>query len=312
MNIVHLKYAVEVEKTGSISQAAENLFMAQPNLSKAIKELENNLGITIFKRTSKGVKATKKGEEFLSYAKGLLDQMAQIEERYQQTRDDKISFGICTPRASYITHAFTNFINNLDVEQGMDIDFKETGTIDAINSIIDGEEGVGIIRYPVIHEDYFSGLIQNKDIECQSIFEFQYVALMSEEHPMAHKEILDPNDLSDYIEIIHGDTTMPYLSVKENLKENNSQESGRREIYVYERGSQFDILCNVKTSYMWVSPIPEDLLQRNRLVQKSCVAADRTYRDAIIYNKTMKGNKLIDDFLKEINHSIQKLMKKSY
>ena len=312
MNVVHLKYAVEVEKTGSISQAAENLFMAQPNLSKAIKELENNLGITIFKRTSKGVEPTKKGLEFLTYAKGLLDQMEQIEERYQRTKRDRISFGICTPRASYITQAFTNFINSLDPGQGIDIDFKETGTVDAITNVVDGEEEVAIIRYPILHEDYFSGLIQNKGIECRSVFEFEYLALMPNKHPMADKELLDPEDLSKYTEIIHGDTTMPYLSVKENLKENSSQIEGKREIYVYERGSQFDILCNVETSYMWVSPIPDELLRRYQLVQKPCKAADRKYRDAIIYHKYLKGNPLIDGFLNEINKVIKELNQQTY
>lgn len=72
MNLLHVKYAVEVEKTCSINKAAENLFMAQPNLSRAIKELEESLGITIFKRTSKGMLVTAKGEEFLDYAKQLL------------------------------------------------------------------------------------------------------------------------------------------------------------------------------------------------------------------------------------------------
>lgn len=307
MNVVHLRYAVEVEKTGSISQAAENLYMAQPNLSKAIKELETNLGITIFKRTSRGVAATKKGKEFLSYAKSLLDQLEQIEEMYQQKKNDKISFGICTPRASYITHAFTNFVSNIDESQGIDIDFKETGTIDAINSVIDGEEEVAIIRYPAIHEDYFGGLIQNKGIECEKVFEFEYMVLMSQQHPMAQKKVLGLNDLSDYIEIIHGDTTMPYLSVKENLRENGSLGEGKREIYVYERGSQFDILCNVKTSYMWASPVPKSLLERNRLVQKSCEAADRKYRDVLIYHKNMKDNRLLKEFLAEIQNTIRQM-----
>lgn len=61
MNTLHFKYAVEVERTGSITQAADNLYMAQPNLSKAIKELEDTLGITVFKRTSRGMVPTKKG-----------------------------------------------------------------------------------------------------------------------------------------------------------------------------------------------------------------------------------------------------------
>lgn len=82
MNTLHFKYAVEVEKTGSISQAAENLFMAQPNLSKAIRELEDTLGITIFRRTSKGVVPTDEGSEFLQYARNIMKQIDNMESIY--------------------------------------------------------------------------------------------------------------------------------------------------------------------------------------------------------------------------------------
>ncbi len=85
MNLQHLKYAVEVEKTGSITQAAENLYMGQPNLSKAIKELEGTLGVAIFKRTSKGVLPTAQGKEFLRYAKSILDQVERM-QKLEQTR----------------------------------------------------------------------------------------------------------------------------------------------------------------------------------------------------------------------------------
>ena len=72
MNTLHFKYAVEVEQTRSITQAAENLYMAQPNLSKAIRELEENLGFTVFERTSRGVVPTRRGVEFLKLARGVL------------------------------------------------------------------------------------------------------------------------------------------------------------------------------------------------------------------------------------------------
>ena len=95
MNLQHIKYAVEVQKTGSITQAAENLYMGQPNLSKAIRELEKSLGIVIFKRTSKGVLPTAQGEEFLRYAKSILDQVQRIEDLYhssgERTRLDRKS-----------------------------------------------------------------------------------------------------------------------------------------------------------------------------------------------------------------------------
>ena len=79
MNFLHIKYIVEVENTGSITKAANNFYMGQPYLSKAIKELEAEIGITIFKRTAKGVIPTKKGAEFLTYAKTILSQMDELE-----------------------------------------------------------------------------------------------------------------------------------------------------------------------------------------------------------------------------------------
>ena len=92
MNLQHLKYAVEVEKTGSITQAAENLYMGQPNLSKAIKELEGTLGVILFKRTSKGVLPTAQGKEFLRYAKSILDQVERMEELYRSGGEGRLYF----------------------------------------------------------------------------------------------------------------------------------------------------------------------------------------------------------------------------
>ena len=81
MNILHLKYALEIDKYKSINKAAEMLFMSQPNLSRALKELEDDLGISIFKRTSKGMDTTMQGEEFLSYAKKILAQIDEVENK---------------------------------------------------------------------------------------------------------------------------------------------------------------------------------------------------------------------------------------
>ena len=84
MNLLHLKYVVEVYQTKSFTKAAENLYMGQPNLSRAIKELEQSLGITIFRRTSRGIEITEAGEEFVHYAKKILQEVDVVEKRYTQ------------------------------------------------------------------------------------------------------------------------------------------------------------------------------------------------------------------------------------
>jgi biotin operon repressor len=92
MNIQHLKYAVKVGKTGSITQVADNLYMGQPNLSKAIRELKSSMGIAIFKRTGKGVVPTKKGQEFLGYARSILSQIEEMESLYKSEKANKQRF----------------------------------------------------------------------------------------------------------------------------------------------------------------------------------------------------------------------------
>ena len=109
MNIAYLKYAIEIAKTGSINKAAENLFIAQPNLSRAIKELEASLGVEIFERTSKGMVLTADGEKLIQYSKNALSQFDEIENMFTKDKIDTQAFSISVPRASYISHAFVQF-----------------------------------------------------------------------------------------------------------------------------------------------------------------------------------------------------------
>ena len=116
MNILHMKYAVEVARAGSLNKAAQTLLIAQPNLSRSIKELEGELGITIFDRSSKGMKLTLEGEEFIGYAQNILHQIEQMEKMYKDTSVPKQRFSISVPRASYISEAFARFSCQLSPE----------------------------------------------------------------------------------------------------------------------------------------------------------------------------------------------------
>ena len=114
MNLLHLKYVIEVAKAGSISKAASNLYMNQPHLSKTIKDLEENMQIIIFERTSKGVIPTKKGAEFIERAKSIIMQVEEMEAMYQGYDDKSVHLDICVPRASYVANAFTNYLSMIN------------------------------------------------------------------------------------------------------------------------------------------------------------------------------------------------------
>ena len=116
MNILHLKYAVEVANAGSINKAAKSLYMGQPNLSRAIKELEGTLNIAIFDRSAKGMVPTPEGEQFLEYAKKILAEIDEIEAVYRDGVTQKQRFSISVPRASYISEAFATFSTGIGVD----------------------------------------------------------------------------------------------------------------------------------------------------------------------------------------------------
>lgn len=297
MNLLHLKYAVEVEKTGSITQAAENLFMGQPNLSKAIKELEASIGFLIFKRTSKGVVATPEGAEFLKQARAILAQMEALEAKYHPNRDDRVSFRVCIPRASYIAYAFANFVKRLDSGKGMEINFRETSSVETVNCVSRGEFDIGIIRYSVQYEKYFMNMLVEKGLQFSPICSFEKVILMEKHHLLAGQETVSKADLAPYIEIAHGDHAVPYLSFAEMREEEPASE---RTIRIYERGSQFCLLKRVPDAYMWVSPMPGEVLDRHGLVQRRCIDVHAAHRDLMVCQKGHRLTAREREFLEEV------------
>ena len=282
MNILHLKYAVEIANTKSISRAAENLYMGQPNLSRAIRELEDNLGITIFNRTTKGITITPEGEEFLQYAKRIINQVDEVEDIYKNRKMPKQRFSACVPRASYISYAFSEFAKNIKTDIPADIFYKETNSWRTVNNVVKGEYNLGIVRFQNTFEKYYRAMFEEKHLSAELVTDFKYRLLMSAEHPLAKAETIKCKDLSPYIEITHADPYVPSLPLVDVKKEELSRYVDKH-VYIFERGSQFRLLESVPTMFMWVSPIPEDLYGKYGLVERECADNEKVYRDVLIY-----------------------------
>lgn len=283
MNTLYFRYAVEIERAGSITQAAQNLYMAQPNLSKAIKDLEEDLGYEIFKRGAGGIKVTEKGSEFLYHAHKMLEQLDEMEKIGRRETEGARRFKLSIPRGSYIANGFTEFVAELPMAEGIEITVNETNTLKTIDNVVNRGYNMGIIRYRKDDEDYFEKYLTANKLEYETIWEFEYVLVMSKNHPLAAKPVIVGSDLKDYVKITHGDIEMPRNERRQQEEKRSS--SCERTIYVYERGSQFDLLTNVPTTYMWVSPLPEKHLLQHQLVQRVCKVPDNLYRDVLIYRK---------------------------
>ena len=298
-----MKYAVEVANAGSLNRASEELLIAPPNLSRSIKELEADLGIMIFDRSSKGMILTKRGEEFVHYAKKILEQIDDVERAFKEAPPEKKQFSISVPRASYIADAFVRFSKTIGNDPA-EIYYKETNPYRAIKNILEVNYRLGIIRYAEVYDKYFVETLEEKGLAHELVAKFHYVLIMSKDNPIAGKSIIHFDDLKPLIEIAHADPFVPTLPSaivrKEELPDNIS-----RRIFVFERGSQFYLLSENPETFMWVSPVPEKILARHKLVQKECQDNRKIYKDVLIYRKNYKLSELDEKFIAEVHKSIR-------
>ena len=308
MNILYLKYALEVAKTGSIMKAADRLYMAQPNLSRAIKELESSLGISIFERTGRGMVPTHDGEKLLQYAERILMQVDEVENMFKDGHTEHRRFSISVPRASDIAHAIAQLSKRMEPGQKAEIVYKETNSSRAINNVLHADYKLSIIRYAAKHDAYFKEMFEEKGLVSSLITEFKYQLVMNKNHPLANKDILHYSDLEPYIEIAHADPYVPSLSLSE-VRKSELPDNTERRIFVFERSSQFELLAENPETFMWVSPMPDRLLERYGLVHKKCPDNKKLYRDVLIYKKDYKLTDLDRMFICELEDAKNKYVK---
>lgn len=300
MNIQHLKYAVEVAKTSSINKAAENLYMNQPNLSRAIKELEKSIGINIFNRTSKGISITEQGNEFLIYARNILRQIDEIENMYRDNPNKKQHFSISVPRASYISEAFVNFAKKIDDDKALEFFYKETNAYRTIDNIIKNTYNLGIIRYKKVFDEHFKILLKEKGISFELLCEFSHSIVMSKNNRESSNEYIQYNDLYGFTEIAHGDPYVPSIPISKIKREEYSETIDKR-IFIFDRSSQFDLLENLPKTFIFSSPIPKDTLNKYNLVEIPYNSNDHIYKDVLIRLNEYKLTELDKLFLTELS-----------
>ena len=260
MNILHVKYAVEVARLGSLNKAAEVLMIAQPNISRSIRELEADLGITIFQRSAKGMVLTPEGEDFMDYARDILGRIDKLERSYKGGSHKKRRFSISVPRACYISSALAEFSKRLG-EGDVEIYYKDTNSKRTIKTLLENEYKLGIIRYSENYDKYYKTMLEEKGLVAELVAEFSYVLIMSKDNPLAAKESITYDDLSSFIEIAHADPYVPSLPMAKVFREQMPDNIGQR-IFVYERASQFELLSENHETFMWVSPVPCDILNK--------------------------------------------------
>ena len=279
ISVKQMKYAVATGRCGSINHASQNLYVTQSRLSKAMKELENVLGYAVFQRGPSGTTVTEEGRTFLLTAEEIVYKLELLDRQTRLRNEQRASINISIPRATYITYAFTEFFKKIQNLDEIQINFSETNSEEAVENILYHGFHLGVIRFPEIMEDNTLRMLQQKKLRYRPIWTFDYMLLTSRQSALAALDEVHPENLKGYTELVHGDVNSAFLP-----EPAGGGDEGKR-IYLYERGSQFDFLSNVPTTYMWVSPLPEKVLRQHELVQIPCPDNRYRYRDILIYHE---------------------------
>ena len=204
MTLQQLKYVTTIANIGSISEAAKRLFVSQPSLTKAIKELEKEMGITIFDRTNKGITVSKEGERFLGYARQVLEQAALLEEQYKSQRGGKKQFSVSTQHYSFAVNAFVELLKGADIDQ-YDVSLRETQTYEIIDDVAHMKSEIGLLYYNDFNRPVLEKLIHTNELTFTELFTAHPHIFIGKNHPLANKDVVSMDELEEY----------PYISFEQ-------------------------------------------------------------------------------------------------
>ena len=197
MTILQLKYVMAIAKAASISEAANNLFMTQPALSLAINDLEEELGLVLFKRNSRGVTLTKDGEEFLIYAKQAVSNFELIENKYEKNRAGISHFSVSLQHYVFAVHAFVNTIKKYDFDE-YTYSIRESRTDEVLEDVKNLKSEIGIISYSAANEKVLKKILKDYRLKFTPLVTKDTYVYMWCEHPLAVKEEISLSDLKGY------------------------------------------------------------------------------------------------------------------
>lgn len=197
MTIIQLKYVLEVAGSSSMREAAGKLFVSQPALSNAIRELEEELHVKLFERTNKGISLTEQGNEFVSYAKQAVSQYEVIEERYLDRDTDRKHFAVSMQHYVFAVHAFVNAIKSTEAEK-YTYSVQETRTNEVLTNVRDIKSEIGIIAYSKNNEHLIKKLFREYSLEFTPLMVRETFAYVWKEHPLANRKEISLEELKDY------------------------------------------------------------------------------------------------------------------
>ncbi|MGM9525589.1 MAG: LysR family transcriptional regulator [Peptococcaceae bacterium] len=284
MTLQQLKYIVTVAAKGTISEAAKELYIAQPSLTAAIKELEAELGIVIFNRTNKGVVLSVEGEEFLGYARQVIEQTNLIEEKYAGKKPGKHQFCVSTQHYSFAVEAFVDLLRE---HGGAEYDFRlrETQTYDIIEDVAKLRSEVGVLYLNKFNETILRKTIRSNDLKFQTLFVAKPHVFVSANSPLAQKSFVLLEDLAPYPRLSYeqGEHNSFYFS-----EEILSTLECQKDIRVCDRATLFNLLIGLN-GYTICSGVISEALNGKNIVAVPLMVDDYMEIGYITHKKIVPG-----------------------
>ncbi|HFQ4897756.1 LysR family transcriptional regulator [Streptococcus agalactiae] len=299
MRIQQLQYVIKIVETGSMNEAAKQLYITQPSLSNAVRNLETEMGIQIFIRNPKGITLTKDGMEFLSYARQILEQTALLEERYKGDNTSRELFSVSSQHYAFVVNAFVALFNDTDMTQ-YELFLRETRTWEIIDDVKNFRSEIGVLFLNSYNRDVLTKLFDDNSLIATTLFTTTPHIFVSKSNPLANRKKLSMKDLEDY----------PYLSYDQGLhnsfyfsEEMMSQIPHPKSIVVSDRATLFNLMIGLD-GYTVATGILNSKLNGDEIV---AIPLDVDDVIDIVYirhdkaNLSKMGQKFIDYLLEEVS-----------
>jgi len=298
MTLQQLKYVIEVARSRSINKAAQSLFISQPSLSNALKELEEEIGITIFSRTNKGIVITPEGSEFLGYARQVVEQAELLENRYTKTRSLQQNFSVSGQHYAFAVSAFVRLLKEYDREE-YEFTLRETRTYEIIDDVKNLRSEIGILYLNDFNKNVISKFLREGNLKFHELFEAKPHIFISSSNPLAKKDYVTLADLDPYpyLSYEQGDYNSFYFS-----EEILSTLTRPKNIKVSDRATLFNLLIGLNGYTISTGVISHKLNSKDIIAVP--LKVDERIHVGYITHKNVTTSKLGNIYIQYLKESI--------
>ncbi len=298
MTLQQLRYVIEIVNCGSMNAAAEKLYVTQPSLSNAVKELEKELGIEIFLRSNRGISLSAEGAEFLGYARQVVEQAELLEQRYTDKKPSRRLFSVSTQHYAFSVNAFVNLIRDYNQNE-YEFTLRETQTHDIIEDVKNLRSEIGVLYLNDFNEKVLLRILRESNLGFHPLFEAKPHVFVSNAHPLSGNASVRLEDLTPY----------PCLSFEQGVynsfyysEEILSTVYHPKSILVSDRATLFNLLIGLNGYTISTGILSEDLNGRN--IISIPLVSDEVIRVGYIAQKGIGLSAMAEAYIANLRHYI--------